>query len=63
MSWLSRGCHDVGAMTRFIVSPEEMCVVWKLFGFYHKIMIKVQELPPYIMVVRNLWFARVWVRV
>jgi hypothetical protein len=50
-------------MTRFIVSPEELCVVWKVFGFYHKIMIKVQELPPYIMVVRNLWFARVWVRV
>jgi hypothetical protein len=28
-------------------------------GFNHKIMIKVQESPPSIMVTRNLWSARV----
>jgi hypothetical protein len=36
------------------------CCVGK--GFIHKIMIKVQESPPSIMVTRNLWSARVWVR-
>ena len=38
------------------------CVLGRVFVFNHKIMIKVQELPPSIMVTRNLWSARVWVR-
>jgi hypothetical protein len=29
------------------------------FGFNHKIMIKVQELQPSIMITWNLWSARV----
>ena len=37
-------------------------VLGRFFGFNHKIMIKVQESPPSIMVTRNLWSARVWVR-
>ena len=38
------------------------CVLGRVFGFNHKIMINVQESPPRIMVSRNLWSARVWVR-
>jgi len=34
-------------------------VLGRFFGFNHKIMIKVQESPPSIMVTKNLWFARV----
>jgi hypothetical protein len=50
--------------TGFIVPPEGVCVIGKEneFGFNHKIMIKVQESPSIIMVTRNLWFVRVWVR-
>jgi hypothetical protein len=46
------------------VPPGVRCVVcWEgFFGFNHKIMIKVQESPPSIMVTKNLWSARVWVR-
>jgi hypothetical protein len=40
----------------------EVLCVGKGFGFNHKIMINVQESPPSIMVTRNLWSARVWVR-
>jgi len=40
----------------------EVLCVGKGFGFNNKIMIKVQESPPSIMVTRNLWSARVWVR-
>jgi hypothetical protein len=40
-----------------------VCVcVGKVFRFNHIIMINVQESPPSIMVTRNLWSARVWVR-
>jgi hypothetical protein len=62
MSWLSRGCHDVRATVRFILPLEEMCVVGKVFRFNHKIMIKVQESPPCVMVDKNLWSTRVWIR-
>jgi hypothetical protein len=31
-----------------------VCVGKSFFGFNHKIMIKVQESPPSIMVIRNL---------
>jgi hypothetical protein len=45
------------------VPPDEgCCVLGRFFVFNYKIMIKVQESPPSIMVTRNLWFARVWVR-
>ena len=37
-------------------------VLGMFFGFNHKIMIKVKESPPNIMITRNLWFARVYVR-
>jgi hypothetical protein len=42
------------------VPPDEVCC-WegKGFEFNHKVMIKVQELPPSIMVTMNLWSARV----
>jgi hypothetical protein len=36
-----------------------VCVLERVFGFNHKIMINVQESPPSIMVTRNLWSARV----
>jgi hypothetical protein len=42
------------------VPPEEVCgYCWeeKCFRFNHKIMMKVQESPPSIMVTRNLWSA------
>jgi len=43
---------------------EEVCVIGKgnEFEFNHKIMIKVQKSLPNIMVTRNLWSTRVWVR-
>jgi hypothetical protein len=42
------------------VPPGVKCdVLGRFFGFNHKIMIKVQESPPNIMVTRNLWSARV----
>ena len=45
------------------VPPDEgCCVLGRVYGFNHKIMIKVQKSPPSIMVTRNLWSARVWVR-
>jgi hypothetical protein len=38
-------------------------VCWEgFFGFNYKIIINVQESPLNIMVTRNLWSARVWVR-
>jgi hypothetical protein len=40
----------------------EVLCVGKGFRFNHKIMINIQESPPSIMVTRNLWSARVWVR-
>jgi len=59
------GCRDVkGAMTRFL-----SCLLWRcllllrrIFGFNHKIMVKVYKSPPNIMITRNLWSTRVWVR-
>jgi hypothetical protein len=37
-----------------------VCVLLgRVFGFNHKIMIKVQESPPSIMDIRNLWSVRV----
>jgi len=58
------GAAISGVTTGFIVPPEGVCVIGKEneFGFNHKIMIKVQESPSIIMVTRNLWFVRVWVR-
>ena len=58
---LSRGALSSGATQGFIVPLEEVCVIRKgnEFGFNHKIMIKVQESPPSIIVTRNLWSARV----
>ena len=38
------------------------CCVGNVFRFNHKIVINVQESPPSIMVIRNLWSTRVWVR-
>jgi len=35
------------------------CVLGRVFGFNHKIMINVQESPPNIMVTRNLCSAKV----
>jgi hypothetical protein len=32
----------------------------EFFRFNDKIMIKLQESPPSIMVTRNIWSARVW---
>ena len=34
-------------------------VLGRFSGFHHKIMIKIQESSPSIMVIRNLWSARV----
>jgi hypothetical protein len=58
---LSRGALTSGATQGFIVPLEEVYVISKgnEFGFNHKIMIKVQESSPSIMVTRNLWSARV----
>jgi hypothetical protein len=55
------GCTMLGATASLFVPPEKVCVCWegKYFGFNHKIMIKVQESPPNIMVTKNLWYARV----
>jgi len=50
----------IGDDELFIVPPEEVCgYCWeeKCFRFNHKIMMKVQESPPSIMVTRNLWSA------
>ena len=47
-------CH--ASSVRCVVCWEGSC------RFNHKIMIKVQESPPSIMVTRNLWSVRVWVR-
>jgi hypothetical protein len=42
------------------VPPVVRCgVLGRFLGFNHKIMIKVQESPPSIMVTRNLWSARI----
>ena len=62
--WMSRG-RDVIWRRRRLLSCllcEVCCVLGRFFGFNYKIMIKVQESPPSIMVTRNLWSARVWVR-
>jgi hypothetical protein len=42
------------------VPPEKVCDCCreeKGFRFNHKIMMKVQELPPSIMITRNIWSA------
>jgi len=58
-----RGCdvewswQAIGTSWGGIVVGKEKC-----FGFNHKILIKIQESSPRIMVTRNLWSARVWVR-
>jgi hypothetical protein len=36
-----------------------VCVLGMVFGFNHKIMIKVQELSPSIVIPRNLLSTRV----
>jgi len=47
----------------FVVPPSvRCCVLVRFFGFNHKIMINIQESLPSIMVTRNLWSTRVWVR-
>jgi hypothetical protein len=54
-----------GDAEALVVPPEKvLCCVGKRkgFGFNHKIMINVQESPPSIIVTRNLWSTRVWVR-
>jgi hypothetical protein len=51
---------DSGGFRR--TSYVRCCVLGRFFVFNHKIMIKVQESPPSIMVTRNLWSGRVWVR-
>jgi hypothetical protein len=58
---LSRGaCHCLATAEAPVVPPGVKCdVLGRFFGFNHKIMIKVQESPPNIMVTRNLWSARV----
>jgi len=52
----------LGATRSFIVPLEEVCVIGKGNEFGHKIMIKVKKSLPSIMVTRNLWSTRVWVR-
>jgi hypothetical protein len=61
---MSQGAAMLGATRSFIVPLEEVCVIGKgnEFGFNHKIMIKVKKSLPSIMVTRNLWSTRVWVR-
>jgi hypothetical protein len=57
-------CRDV-VLRRGRLLSCLLCEVWcvgKVFGFNHKIMINVQELLHSIMITRNLWSARVWVR-
>jgi hypothetical protein len=58
---MSRG--DIRLLTTFWCLQRKYIVgKGNEFGFNHKIMIKIKESPPNIMVTRNLWFARVWVR-
>jgi hypothetical protein len=58
---LSRGARRRLATAEALVVPPGVrcCALGRFFGFNHKIMIKVQESPPSIMVTRNLWFVRV----
>jgi len=58
------GCRDVEATMRFYrASWGGVCVLLgKDFGFNHKIIIKVQESSPSIMITKNLLSMRVWVR-
>jgi hypothetical protein len=63
--YMSRGGRDVvwRQWRLSVVPPGVRCrVLERVFEFNHKIMIKVQESPPNIMVSKNLWSARVWVR-
>jgi hypothetical protein len=54
------GAATSSMMMIFIVCHDEVCVLLgRVFGFNHKIMIKVQELPSSIMDIRNLWSVRV----
>jgi hypothetical protein len=61
---LSRGARRRLATAEALVVPPGVrcCVLGRFFGFNHEIMINVLESPPNIMVTRNLWSARVWVR-
>jgi len=62
------GCTSAGAMSSgdgggsCHASCVRCGVLGRFFGFNYKIMIKVQDSPPSIMVTSNLWSARVWVR-
>ena len=56
--------HRLVTVKVFILPHMWGVVLWEgfFFGFNHKIIINVQESPPSIMVTRNLWSARVWIR-
>jgi len=62
--FLSRGARNAtsfGDGRGFCRASCVRCGVGKVFEFNHKIMINGQESPS-IIVTRNLWSARVWVR-
>ena len=59
-SSLSQGAAMSRQQQGFIVPPEEVRVLLgRVFGFNHKIIIKIQKSPPSIMVTKNLWSMRV----
>ena len=53
------GVRHRGDNELFVPLDEVCCWEGKGFEFNHKVMVKIQELPPTIMVTTNLWYARV----
>jgi hypothetical protein len=53
------GARHRGDNELFVPLDEVCCWEGKGFEFNHKVMVKIQELPPTIMVTTNLWSARV----
>jgi hypothetical protein len=63
MLWRSADATSFGDGRGFCRASCVRCCVLEIgFGFNHKIIINVQESSPSIMVTRNLWSGRVWVR-